>query len=90
MSKIRKWWATRKKVPYVEIVSEGGNTKDGFSLELDWNDYFIEELAKYGIEGSSDEEMVRLWLERIRQATDFDLYQQKILEMAEKQNQGEE
>jgi len=91
MSKFAKWLANRRKRPYVEIVSEGGNTGEGFSLELDWNDHFINELAKNGIEGEDDEDAVRQWLQRIMRATDYDDYQEEIMRIAEdatKENNG--
>ena len=71
------------------MVSEGGMTEEGYSIELDWNDLFIEDLAKHGIEGTSDEEAVQFWLQRIMRAQDIDNYEQTLLEAAEKQAKGE-
>jgi hypothetical protein len=86
---IRKKWANFKKEPFVVIVSEGGMTEDGYPFELDWNDLFIEDLAKHGIEGSSDEEAVQMWLQRIMRAEDLDNYQEALLEEANKQAKGD-
>ena len=72
LASMRKWWATFRKRPYVEVISEGNLTKDGYPLELDWNSYFIEELDRYGIEGNSDEEMVEVWLLQLARAAHQD------------------
>lgn len=85
----RRIWATLRKKPFVTIVSEGGMTEDGYPFELDWNDLFIEDLAKHGIEGTSDEEAVQLWLQQIMRAQDLDDYETALLEQAEKQAKGE-
>jgi len=87
---IRKTWANLKKQPFVAIVSEGGMTEDGYPFELDWNDLFIEDLAKHGIEGTSDEEAVQIWLQQIMRAQDLDDYETALLKQAEKQARGEE
>jgi len=71
------------------MVSEGGMTEEGYSIELDWNDLFIEDLAKHGIEGKDDEEAVQFWLQRIMRAQDIDNYEQALLQAAEKQAKGE-
>lgn len=78
LASTRKWWATFRKRPYVEVISEGNLTKDGYPLELDWNSYFIEELDRYGIEGNSDEEMVEVWLLQLARAS----HQNKVTEAA--------
>lgn len=87
--KIRKRWATLRKKPFVVMVSEGGNSEEGYPIELDWNDLFIEDLAKHGIEGKTDEEAVQMWLMRIMRAQDIDNYEQALLQAAEKQTKGE-
>jgi len=87
--KIKKRWATLRKKPFVVMVSEGGMTDEGYSIELDWNDLFIEDLAKNGIEGKSDEEAVQMWLMRIMRSQDIDNYEQALLQAAEKQAKGE-
>ncbi len=87
--KIRKRWANLRRKPFVVIISEGGMTEEGYAMELDWNDLFIEDLAKHGIEGIDDEEAVQLWLQRIMRAQDIDNYEQALLEAAEKQAKGE-
>jgi len=74
----RKIWATWKKRPYVEVISEGKLTEKGYPLELDWNQYFIEELDRYGIEGDSDEEMVEVWLLQLARSA----HQNKLSEAA--------
>lgn len=78
LASTRKWWATFRKRPYVEVISEGNLTKNGYPLELDWNSYFIEELDRYGIEGDSDEEMVEVWLLQLARAS----HQNKVTEAA--------
>jgi len=91
MGRIAKYWANFRKKPYIEIVSEGGNGPDGYPLELDWNDLFIADLAKSGIDGDSEEEMARAWLQRIMRAIDYDLYQEQLMataELAEREKTG--
>ena len=85
MRKIKKWWLTLRKKPYVELINEGSEEGGIYPIELDWNDYFIEDLAKNGISADSDEEAVRLWLTRIMRAEDYDQYEQTLLAAAEKQ-----
>ena len=81
--KWRKFWSTAKKKPYVEIVSEGGRTAEGFPLELDWNDAFIDDLAKCGIEGETDEDMVLQWLQNLMRAQDLEEYNKDLMKQAE-------
>lgn len=81
--KWRKFWSSLKKQPYVEIVSEGGRTAEGFPLELDWNDAFIDELARCGIEGETDEEMVLQWLQNLMRAQDIEEHQKNLMLEAE-------
>lgn len=61
--------ATKKKEPWVDVIQfnvNKENIKNGF-YELDWNEYFIEELrqAGYGFEGDPDEEIVSRWFRDI-------------------------
>ncbi len=74
-----------RKKPYVELINEGSEEGGIYPIELDWNDYFIEDLAKNGISADSDEEAVRLWLTRIMRAEDYDQYEEALLAAAEKQ-----
>jgi hypothetical protein len=57
--------ATKKKEPWVAVLDthvNKDNIRNGF-FELDWNEYFIEELKKsgYGFDGDLDEEIVDRW-----------------------------
>jgi len=90
MSRIRKFWATIRKRPYVEIISEGGNSEEGFALELDWNEAFVNELEKFGITGRSDEEAVRDWMSRLMRAQDLDTYKERLEELAQEAEDNKE
>lgn len=57
--------ATKKKEPWVAVLDtkvNKDNVRNGF-FELDWNEFFIEELKKsgYGYDGDPDEEIVDRW-----------------------------
>jgi len=90
MSRIRRIWATIRRRPYVEIISEGGNSSEGFALELDWNGYFIDELEKFGITGRSDEEAVRDWMSRLMRAQDLETYKERLEELAQEAEKNKE
>lgn len=57
--------ATKKGEPWVAVLDthvNKDNPRNGF-FELDWNDFFVEQLkqAGYGFEGDPDEEIVDRW-----------------------------
>jgi hypothetical protein len=57
--------ATRKGEPWVAVLDTKvniDNPRNGF-FELDWNEYFIEQLKKsgYGFDGDPEEEIVDRW-----------------------------
>ena len=57
--------ATKRKEPWVAVLDtkvNKDNVRNGF-FELDWNEYFIEQLkqAGYGFEGDPEEEIVDRW-----------------------------
>jgi hypothetical protein len=60
-----KEYATRRKEPWVAVLDvkvNKENVRNGF-FELDWNQYFIQELigAGYGLEADPEEEIVDRW-----------------------------
>jgi len=64
-----KAYATKKGEPWVNVLDmkvNEDNIRNGF-FELDWNDYFIEELlaAGYGSEGDEPEQIVDRWFKDI-------------------------
>jgi len=64
-----KEYATRKKEPWVSVLDvkvNKENVRNGF-FELDWNQYFIQELiqAGYGLEADPEEEIVDRWFRSI-------------------------
>ena len=64
-----KAYATNKGEPWVNVLDmkvNEDNIRNGF-FELDWNDYFIEELlaAGYGSEGDEPEQIVDRWFKDI-------------------------
>ncbi len=61
--------ATKRKEPWVDVVGfkvNQDNIRNGF-YELDWNEYFINELKKegYGFDGDPEEEIVSRWFRDI-------------------------
>lgn len=61
--------ATRKKEPWVSVLNthvNKENIRNGF-FELDWNEYFVEQLKRdgYGEEGDKDEEIVDRWFREL-------------------------
>lgn len=64
--------ATEKHEPWVGTIKSEFNRKmgkDGFSFELDWNEFFIDMLIKHGYEGSTEGDIVEQWFEDINQST---------------------
>ena len=64
-----KAYATKKKEPWVNVLDvkvNQDNVRNGF-FELDWNEYFIEQLLEsgYGEEGDPEEEVVDRWFRDI-------------------------
>jgi len=64
-----KEYANKKGEPWVNVLDmqvNEENIRNGF-FELDWNDYFIEELlaAGYGSEGDEQEQIVDRWFKDI-------------------------
>lgn len=72
--------ATLKKMPYIKVLDtqvDRSNPSNGF-FELDWNEYFIDDLRKAGYTGSTDEEIVDKWFKALCQtvASDSNLEQE--------------
>lgn len=80
-----KLWATINRRPYVEIVSDSIDPETGFELALDWNELFISELAKAGIDGDCDEDMVQLWLQSIMRTQDLEGYEENLMDLAKEE-----
>jgi hypothetical protein len=64
-----KAYYTKKKESWVNVLDmkiNKDNIRNGF-FELDWNEYFIEELMKngYGFENDPEEEIVDRWFKEI-------------------------
>ena len=64
-----KEYATRRKEPWINVLDvkvNEDNVRNGF-FELDWNEYFIEQLieAGYGTEQDAQEEIVDRWFRDI-------------------------
>jgi hypothetical protein len=60
-----KAYATKKGEPWIGVLEthiNKDNIRNGF-FELDWNQYFVQELRTqgYGLEGDPDEEVVDRW-----------------------------
>ena len=49
-------------VPWVELKGDDIDLNKGISLQLDWNDAFIEYLKENGITGKSEDAIVQKWL----------------------------
>lgn len=57
--------ATENKEPWIQVLTthiNKENVRNGF-FELDWNEFFIEELKKSGYNGETDEEVVDKWFQ---------------------------
>ena len=64
-----KAYATRRKEPWVNVIDvkvNEENVRNGF-FEMDWNEYFIQQLvqAGYGTEQDPEEEIVDRWFRDI-------------------------
>jgi hypothetical protein len=64
-----KAYATRRKEPWVNVIDvkvNEDNVRNGF-FEMDWNEYFIQQLvqAGYGTEQDPEEEIVDRWFRDI-------------------------
>lgn len=56
-------------VPYVRLVSDQYDPKEGFKIELEWNKAFIAELRKAGYTGATEEDLVQGWLHVVTTST---------------------
>ena len=59
--------ATKKKEPYVEVIGldiDANNPVQG-AFELDWNEYFVQELKDKGFNGATDEDIVDQWFNQV-------------------------
>lgn len=64
--KYEKEVATLKDEPWVGVIHSEYNPREGtngFSFELDWNNKFVEYLAKNGYTGATPEHIVEQWFE---------------------------
>lgn len=50
------------KEPWIEITSESFDANKGIAIGLDWNDAMIQYLKDNGINGSTDEDIVRKYI----------------------------
>jgi hypothetical protein len=53
--------ATLNKEPWVYWVGHSKQGSSGFNVDLDWNEYHVEDLKKAGYTGVDDESIVHLW-----------------------------
>lgn len=62
-AKTPKEIATEKREPWVAVLDTSINPRDprnGF-FELDWNEYFIDQLRFAGYKGETDEDLIDRW-----------------------------
>jgi len=62
-AKTPKEIATEKREPWVAVLDTSINPRDprnGF-FELDWNEYFIDQLRFAGYKGDTDEDLIDRW-----------------------------
>jgi hypothetical protein len=62
-AKTPKELATEKREPWVAVLDTSINPRDprnGF-FELDWNEFFIDQLRFAGYKGETDEELIDRW-----------------------------
>ena len=62
-AKTPKEIATEKREPWVAVLDTSINPRDprnGF-FELDWNEYFVDQLRFAGYKGETDEEIIDRW-----------------------------
>lgn len=62
-AKTPKEIATEKREPWVAVLDTSINPRDprnGF-FELDWNEYFVDQLRFAGYKGDTDEELIDRW-----------------------------
>jgi hypothetical protein len=62
-TKTPKEIATEKREPWVAVLDTSINPRDprnGF-FELDWNEYFIDQLRFAGYKGDTDEDLIDRW-----------------------------
>lgn len=59
--------ATEKKEPWVDVLSthvNKDNIRNGF-FELDWNEYFVQQLRLSGYQGDTEEAVVDAWFSEL-------------------------
>ena len=55
------------KEPWVQVIGEHVDPKQGIRIELDWNDAFVDYLKRSGYTGTTDEAIVQKWLAHLYQ-----------------------
>ena len=66
--KSEKELATDKQLPYVNVVGfelDNPSKPDQGAFELDWNVYFVNQLRKEGYQGTTDEDVVDNWFQKV-------------------------
>lgn len=66
-AKTPKELATDAKEPWVEVLKthiNSDNVRNGF-FELDWNEFFIEQLKMSGYKGETDESIIDQWFKAL-------------------------
>lgn len=62
--------ASHRNQPWCSVINSEFNPDNpvhGLSLELDWNDAFIQSLVQAGYNGTTDEQIVEQWFDQIAQ-----------------------
>lgn len=60
-----KWFRKRSKTPYFSLVNSEITPDNNVSLELEWNDAFIQVLRKNGYTGVDDEAIIAQYITQI-------------------------
>lgn len=80
--------ATDNREPYISVlqISVANDNPRLGSFELDWNEYFIKQLAAAGYKGASEEAIVDQWFQDVCRHIVLESYEQEMSSIAQSDN----
>lgn len=87
---IVKLWTDRynfeRETPHLEIVHGEVNAEGRINVKLEWNDAFIRMLRDAGVEGESEDDMIRVYLASVTSKVDQDIADADDVDTSEPQH----
>lgn len=85
-----KLWVDRynyeRETPWLEVVHGEVSPEGRVNVKLEWNDAFIKMLRDAGVEGESEDDMIRVYLASVTSRVDSDIAQADDVDTTEVQH----